>query len=437
MNQLYEPPINPDEDTSPSITIRPPDFEQRLHQRQRPALWQRLLGWLSLLGAAVFTIGTVVVLLLPDASLPIGANQNADAVPAIETATDIPQIDEIDATTVAVLPTHSPQTAPTVASAAAESIPPPVNPDQLTNLLRAPVPVEPGTESTTLQYEPFTIVRGDRPRSDFIEYTAVQGDTIQEIALRYNLAAESIAWCNDRRIVQVLRPGDVLLIPPVDGACYRILGTKEETPAQIAEQFNVANAFQIIDSPYPFNLNGRDPDEILPGGLTVFVPEGEGEVITWNPGYDVETAEDGTVLRVSFAPGQGPSCGAVAPGGGSFWGNPLPNGSWVRGFYPGHTGLDLAAPRGTPIFAANSGPVLFAGFSPWGYGNTVVLAHGAFSTLYGHMSSINVGCGQNVVTGQVVGTVGSTGNSSGPHLHFEIRFNDTPTNPSGMPGIGW
>jgi murein DD-endopeptidase MepM/ murein hydrolase activator NlpD len=81
--------------------------------------------------------------------------------------------------------------------------------------------------------------------------------------------------------------------------------------------------------------------------------------------------------------------------------------------------------------------VLFSGFSTWGYGNTVVLAHGIFSSLYGHMSQINVGCGANVSAGSVIGLVGSTGNSSGPHLHFEIRVNDVPQNPSGTPGLGW
>ena len=109
----------------------------------------------------------------------------------------------------------------------------------------------------------------------------------------------------------------------------------------------------------------------------------------------------------------------------------------MRGFYAGHSGLDLSAPQGTPILAANSGPVLYAGWNSWGYGNTVVIGHGPFSTLYGHMSSTAVACGGSVSAGQVIGYVGSTGNSSGPHLHFEIRYQNQPQDPSQTPGIGW
>jgi len=104
----------------------------------------------------------------------------------------------------------------------------------------------------------------------------------------------------------------------------------------------------------------------------------------------------------------------------------------------GHTGIDLSASVGTPVYAANSGPVLFSGFSSWGYGEAIVLAHGPFlSTLYGHLSARFAACGQYINVGTVIGQVGSTGNSTGPHLHFEIRSEDTPQNPSGTPGIGW
>ena len=102
----------------------------------------------------------------------------------------------------------------------------------------------------------------------------------------------------------------------------------------------------------------------------------------------------------------------------------------MRGFSSWHTGVDLADPIGTPVKAANGGTVIFAGWNSWGYGNTVVLSHGPFSTLYGHMSAIYAHCGQVVSTGTVIGAVGSSGNSSGPHLHFEIRYLDTPQNPT-------
>lgn len=424
-----EPPLHPDDDTSPSQAIRPADFDERLSQHQRDTQRQRRRGAFSLFGALIFVAGTIVVLALP-------APTTRDVAPPITTAVST-------ASTQVVTRQTDPTIGPTVQSVTLQqnptsvTLPPTLTTDQALGLLQSPVRINDERAAQSGAFDPFTIISNDRPRSEFVDYTAVQGDTIDEISQRYNLQPESIAWCNDRRIVTVLRPGDVLRIPPVDGACHRVLGTREESLTSLAAQYSVEDVFAIIDSPYNPTLFGRNPDDALPGGLFVFLPNGEGEPITWNPGYDVETAADGSVLTVSFAPGQTGSCGPVPPGGGSFWGNPLPNGTWVRGFYAGHTGIDIAAPTGTPIFAANGGPVIFSGFSNWGYGGAVVLAHGQFSTLYGHMSSRNVSCGQFAVTGQVIGFVGSTGISSGPHLHFEVRFNDTPTDPTTIPGVGW
>lgn len=423
MNPIEEPPINPDDDTSPSLAMRPVDVEP---PSTALAPWRRVLGWLSLLGALGFTVATLVVLLLPAPAAP-APDEEPDSV--LQAPSTVPP-------TTTVLPTIPPTEAPVVAQP--DELPPAVAPAQFEPLLNAPLESDSALARPRYIYEPFTIVRSDRPRSEFIEYTAAQGDTINEIALRFNLEPESIAWCNNRRIVLVLRPGDVLNIPPVDGACHRVLGTREETLASIAEQYGAESVYDIIDSPYNPLLYGADPNAILPGGAFIFIPGGQGEVITWNPGRDVEESADGQVVGVTFAPGQAGSCGRVVPGGGAYWTNPLPNGTWVRGFYPGHSGIDLAASVGTPVFAANSGNVLFSGWSNWGYGNTVVLEHGGtLSTLYGHMSQVAVGCGQFVNAGQIIGYVGSTGNSSGPHLHFEIRSGDTPTDPTATAGIGW
>jgi murein DD-endopeptidase MepM/ murein hydrolase activator NlpD len=388
------------------------------------------VAWLSLLGAAALTLGAVALLLLPGpAPAPRPAVTVTVAVAATEVAgvaTATPPPTLLPAET---LPTLPPDAAPALVVAAEATL----SPQQRQALLAAPL-LQEGSRFT-LNYDPFTVIKGDRPRSSFVQYTIVRGDTIDAISRRYNLKSESIAWCNDRRIIFVLRVGDVLTIPPTDGVCHRVLGTREETVAELATTYKVANPLDIIDFPLN-NLYGTDPTARLPGGLTVFIPGGEGEPITWNPGYNAEKDENGNVVSVTFAAGQAGSCGNVPAGGGSFWGNPLPGGRWVRGFYAGHTGIDLSAPVGTPVYAAQTGPVLFSGFSRWGYGEAIVLAHGAFSTLYGHMSQRNLGCGQVAVVGQVIGLVGSTGNSTGPHLHFEVRFNDVPMNPSGL-GTGW
>lgn len=95
-----------------------------------------------------------------------------------------------------------------------------------------------------------------------------------------------------------------------------------------------------------------------------------------------------------------------------------------------HTGVDIAAPRGTPIVAANSGTVIVSGWSARGYGNYVVINHGGGkSTLYAHQSQVAVSKGDKVTKGQTIGYIGSTGNSTGPHLHFEVLINGDDTNP--------
>jgi murein DD-endopeptidase MepM/ murein hydrolase activator NlpD len=117
-----------------------------------------------------------------------------------------------------------------------------------------------------------------------------------------------------------------------------------------------------------------------------------------------------------------PANGGVTSGYGMRW-HP------ISGQYKMHTGIDFGASYGSPIWAADGGMVIYAGWMS-GYGNTVVIDHGGgVSTLYGHMSSIAVGNGAGVNQGQVVGKVGSTGNSTGPHLHFEVRINGNHTNP--------
>jgi len=96
-----------------------------------------------------------------------------------------------------------------------------------------------------------------------------------------------------------------------------------------------------------------------------------------------------------------------------------------------HEGIDIAVGYGTPIGAASAGTVIYCGWMG-GYGNLVVIDHGGgLATAYGHQSSIATGCGQPVSRGQIIGYVGSTGHSTGPHLHFEVRVNGAPVDPLG------
>ena len=95
-----------------------------------------------------------------------------------------------------------------------------------------------------------------------------------------------------------------------------------------------------------------------------------------------------------------------------------------------HAGLDFAAPQGTPIYATADGSIKVAGFSDGGYGNHVVINHGyGYETVYGHMVRIKARSGQKVIRGEIIGYVGSTGKSTGPHCHYEVRKNGQKLDP--------
>jgi len=414
--RFNEPPIDPLADTNPSLTI-----DRVVIEEPTPG-WRRGVGLLSLLVAAGLTAATAFLLMSPaDAPRP------AETLPTDTsemTATPMPTA-EIAPTTVVQPIDSAPGLMPTISAEVAAA------------LLDAPLVAmndSGGIQIVRDIYNPFTVIP-DRPRSEVIQYTAVQGDTIYTIADRFNLKQESIGWSNQRRYIQVLRPDDVVNIPPVDGVYIQVVGSK--TIADYATEYKVNDPFVIVDSEYN-NLFGTPADTILPSGTWIFIPGGEAEPITWNPGVTIEESGPRRGYVSQFAPGDPGSCGNVAnPGGGAGWGDPLPGSTFVRGYSSIHTGIDLSAPTGTPVRAANSGAVIFAGWNNWGYGNAVVLVHGPFLTLYGHLSSINVGCGQSISVGQVIGAVGSSGNSSGPHLHFEIRNGNTPSDPlATLPGLG-
>ena len=113
-------------------------------------------------------------------------------------------------------------------------------------------------------------------------------------------------------------------------------------------------------------------------------------------------------------------------GPSTFWFEPPYN-----GYAHFHTGIDLVEKLGSPVYAADDGIVALVGSSGSGYGTYVVIAHsGGLDTLYGHLSAALVKVGQRVTQGQPVGLEGSTGNSTGPHLHFELRINQKPVDPS-------
>lgn len=427
--QVDEPPISID-DTSPSLMRRDVG---NLRRPDAMPVWRRAVGVLALLGAMGLTLLAVILILLPPAESDaptLAPTDNPQAVAQVPAETAEP-------TAVPLIPTSTRAGASSPARrTGAPAAQPTINAAQAQSILQLPL-VQQAVDSVRVvrnPYAPFTIIP-DRPRGEVIQYTVENGDTINSIATQFGVAAESVVWANPRDIAQVLPVGRTINIPPVNGV-YISQHVGSRTLTDYATEYEVENAFVIIDSEYNPQLRGLDPDSVPASGTPIMIPGGKAEPFDPFAGnITVEAAGSGSADPngggfVTFDGGGG-SCGRVAvPPGDGQWSYPINNYSWMRGYSGYHTGVDLASSVGTPVFAAQNGRVVFAGWNSYGYGYAVVIAQGPYMSLYAHMSSVNVRCGQDVGAGQVVGAVGNTGNSSGPHLHFEIRYNNIPQDPT-------
>ncbi|MBC8100071.1 MAG: peptidoglycan DD-metalloendopeptidase family protein [Armatimonadetes bacterium] len=402
-----EPPIHPD-DTQPTRNLPLIDLNAR-----RPKTAQRLLGVVLLFSTVGLFAATAAVALTPVQQVVMRVTATPTQPSSAEVASG-------------VLPTLQ----PTQQIAVAAGILPTLSDPARQALLATPVTaltVANAVQIKRVGYQPFTIIP-DRPRNRVEEYTIQKGDSINAIAERFGVTPETIAWSNDRREVWVLSPGASLYILPVNGVYHQAVG--DATVAEIAALYGVTDVQSVLKSEYNALL-GLSAESVPPSGMRIVVPEGVAEAINWSPTVvTVGGGAGGGDGMVAFDPSSPGSCAAQSPGVAGGWQAPLGFYTFMRGFSSYHTGIDLAASNGTPVQAANSGTVIFAGWSNYGYGIAVVISHGAFSTLYGHLSSENVGCGQIVGGGQTIGAVGTTGNSSGPHLHFEIQYSGIPTNPT-------
>ncbi len=256
-------------------------------------------------------------------------------------------------------------------------------------------------------------VAGQEPTQTGAEikiYIVESGDTISGIAEKFGLSSETIVWSNQALEYNpdLLSVGQELIILPIDGVYHQVGGG--DTIAGIAATFTVEQE-AIINYP----LNNVDPNTLLihPGEWLV-VPHGNKPFVPK------------TVIAYS-----GPVPNDATLGSGIF-GWPA-SGSITNGYYAYHPGLDVGGWLGGPVLAADSGHVVVSGWDNTGYGNMIVIDHGnGFQTLYAHLQTFYVGGGENVVKGQQIGEVGSTGNSTGPHLHFEIRQGTVQRNPYGF-----
>jgi len=226
-------------------------------------------------------------------------------------------------------------------------------------------------------------------------YVVRSGDSISQIAKMFNVTSNTIVWANDIKRGGVIHEGQTLIILPVSGVRHAVL--KGETLGSIAKKYG-GDLGEIIE------FNGFSEETVLAVGDVVVIPDGE--IAT--PKYSGSQ----TVVR-----------GANVPSYNGYYIRPINGGKKSQGLH-GYNAVDLATSYGAPIFAAAGGDVIISKNYGWngGYGNYVVISHpNGTQTLYSHNSRNIVSAGSRVVQGQIIGYVGSTGKSTGNHVHFEIR----------------
>ena len=284
--------------------------------------------------------------------------------------------------------------------------------------------IDTGSDSLERQTSAVTY-KPENLRTEAVKYTIESGDSLYGIAKKFDLQPETILWANynvlydDAHNISI---GDELLIPPDDGIYVQ---WKESDQLQrLADKYRV-EVHDVLAAP----INKLDiTDPVIKAGDYILFPGGYRETAAFNP-IVYEYSPNSGVKKVIAGPG-GCSWDYRSYGNGSFiW--PTASHSLVgNDFGAGHMGVDLATVDGGPIYAADGGTVIYAGAISGGYGIMVMIDHGTgYQSLYAHLSAVAVSCGQGGSQGQLIGYGGSTGNSTGPHLHFEVRYGGGYVNP--------
>ncbi|MFW5995648.1 MAG: peptidoglycan DD-metalloendopeptidase family protein [Halanaerobiaceae bacterium] len=227
-----------------------------------------------------------------------------------------------------------------------------------------------------------------------LEHKVREGETLWDIAQKYNINIDTIIGANDISNMNQIKPGDILTILPIKGIMYQI------SPGE--NLWNIARKFDV-------NLE---------------------ELRSVNGITDADTVDQGEMI---ILPGAKPEFGYRDRLEKKFV-SPVPAGTRISSYYGGrwgkmHEGMDFALSYGSKIRAAGDGKVVYSGWSD-GYGRTIIVEHRkGLRTLYAHNSELLVSSGQNVTRGQVIALSGNSGNSTGPHLHFEVQLNGKPVDP--------
>lgn len=250
---------------------------------------------------------------------------------------------------------------------------------------------------------------GEKPKSDKIAtYIVRNGDTLGQIADMFGVSVGTIFWSNDLKQGDLIKEGQVLNILPINGIKYTV--KQGDTLAGIVKKFNG-------DVKETLQYNALSDNAVLAVGDEIIIPGGEPPLPT------VTKTSSPSTVPVN------PLRGTSGPDYTGYYIRPITGGKISQGLH-GYNAIDFAAPQGTPILAAASGTVIISkdnGYWNGGYGNYIVIEHeNGTQTLYSHNSENIVWAGYHVVQGQVIGYIGSTGRSTGPHVHFEVRGAKNP-----------
>ena len=229
-------------------------------------------------------------------------------------------------------------------------------------------------------------------------YTVRSGDTIASIAEAFDVSTNTILWANGLSNPRGLRAGDQIIILPVTGVQHTV--QKGDTVASIAKKYR-ADVADILES------NGLAEDASIAVGSVILVPDGE--LAAPAPASPRPSAPSRSFANLPTPQG--------------YYLRPISSGQRSRGIH-GYNGVDLANSCGMPVVAAAAGQVIIARSGGWngGYGRYVVISHpNNTQTLYAHLKELSVDVGATVGQGDEIGLIGSSGNSTGCHVHFEVR----------------
>ncbi len=241
------------------------------------------------------------------------------------------------------------------------------------------------------------------PSQDQISvYVVRSGDNLAKIAEMFGVSVDTILWSNDLNSKSVIKVGQTLVILPVSGVMHTVVSG--DTLSKIAKKYG--GSIDEISS-----FNDLKNDYKLAIGDTIMIPDGK---VSSSP--------------ASPASYRSPTSSSSGPAYEGYYIKPFIGGRKTQGIH-GYNAVDYGMPIGNDLYASAAGTILISRSSGWngGYGNYVVIKHpNNTQTVYGHMSEVHVTVGQKVSQGQIIGKSGNTGNSTGPHLHFEIRGAKNP-----------